>query len=102
MFISNSAEETANFGRQCAAKARAGDVIALAGDLGSGKTQFVKGFVAGIGSDAAPTSPTFTILHEYGWRPSARFIILIFIGWKIAPRRCVLALTIIFLVTAFP
>ena len=65
MFISNSVEETAGLGRQHAAKVQAGDVIALAGDLGSGKTQFVKGFVAGIGSAAAVTSPTFTILHEY-------------------------------------
>ena len=65
MFISNSAEETAAFGRERAGRVRAGDVIALAGDLGAGKTQFVKGFVAGLGSKAAVTSPTFTFLHEY-------------------------------------
>ena len=65
MFISNSAEETANFGRQRAGTVRSGDIIALAGDLGSGKTQFVKGLVAGLGSEAAVTSPTFTLLHEY-------------------------------------
>jgi len=39
--------------------------LALQGDLGTGKTQFTKGFVAGIGSNAEVTSPTFTILHEY-------------------------------------
>ena len=65
MFISNSAEETARFGQERAAKVRPGDIIALAGDLGTGKTQFVKGFVAGLGSEAAVTSPTFTLLHEY-------------------------------------
>jgi tRNA threonylcarbamoyladenosine biosynthesis protein TsaE len=65
MFISSSAEETAAFGRARARAIRAGDVIALAGDLGTGKTQFVKGFVAGLGSEAAITSPTFTLLHEY-------------------------------------
>jgi tRNA threonylcarbamoyladenosine biosynthesis protein TsaE len=65
MFISNSAEETAAFGRKRASQLRAGDVIALAGDLGTGKTQFVKGLVAGLGSEAAVTSPTFTLLHEY-------------------------------------
>ena len=65
MFISNSAEETVVFGRERAHAARAGDVIALVGDLGTGKTQFVKGFVAGLGSGAAVTSPTFTLLHEY-------------------------------------
>jgi tRNA threonylcarbamoyladenosine biosynthesis protein TsaE len=42
-----------------------GSVLALKGDLGSGKTLFVKGVVAGLGSSADVTSPTFTILHEY-------------------------------------
>ena len=65
MFISKSAEETAAFGRARALTTRAGDIIALAGDLGTGKTQFVKGFVAGLGSEAPVTSPTFTLLHEY-------------------------------------
>jgi tRNA threonylcarbamoyladenosine biosynthesis protein TsaE len=65
MFISTSAAETIAFGRKRAAQLRAGDVLALAGDLGAGKTQFVKGLVAGLGSAAAVTSPTFTLLHEY-------------------------------------
>jgi len=39
--------------------------LALKGELGSGKTQFVKGLVAGLGSIAVVTSPTFTIVHEY-------------------------------------
>jgi tRNA threonylcarbamoyladenosine biosynthesis protein TsaE len=65
MFISESAEETVAFGRKRAGAIRKGDVLALSGDLGSGKTQFVKGIVAGLGSDAAVTSPTFTLLHEY-------------------------------------
>jgi len=64
-FISNSEDETIAFGRDRAAHLRAGNIIALAGDLGTGKTQFVKGLVAGLGSSAAVTSPTFTILHEY-------------------------------------
>jgi tRNA threonylcarbamoyladenosine biosynthesis protein TsaE len=42
-----------------------GSVLALKGDLGSGKTAFVKGLVAGLGSGSDATSPTFTILHEY-------------------------------------
>jgi tRNA threonylcarbamoyladenosine biosynthesis protein TsaE len=42
-----------------------GEVLALAGDLGSGKTQFVKGLVAGLGSAVTVTSPTFTLIHEY-------------------------------------
>ena len=40
-------------------------MLALKGELGSGKTQFVKGLVAGLGSKAPVTSPTFTIVHEY-------------------------------------
>jgi tRNA threonylcarbamoyladenosine biosynthesis protein TsaE len=40
-------------------------VLALKGELGSGKTLFTHGLVAGLESDAAVTSPTFTIVHEY-------------------------------------
>jgi tRNA threonylcarbamoyladenosine biosynthesis protein TsaE len=64
-FISNSADETEFFGRQFARNVKASDVLALTGDLGSGKTQFVKGLVAGLGSTAEVTSPTFTLIHEY-------------------------------------
>ncbi|HEV3408819.1 MAG TPA: tRNA (adenosine(37)-N6)-threonylcarbamoyltransferase complex ATPase subunit type 1 TsaE [Chthoniobacterales bacterium] len=65
MFISNSPAETAASGATFAAEASVGDVFGLTGDLGAGKTQFVKGFVAAIGSTAEVTSPTFTIIHEY-------------------------------------
>ena len=65
MFISNSAEETIAAGCRYARSACKGDVFALTGDLGAGKTQFVKGFVAGLGSRAEVTSPTFVLLHEY-------------------------------------
>jgi tRNA threonylcarbamoyladenosine biosynthesis protein TsaE len=66
MFISKSAEETVAAGRTYGSDARKGDVFALSGDLGAGKTQFVKGFVAGLGSKADVTSPTFVLVHEYG------------------------------------
>ena len=64
-FISNSSGETEAFGRQFAATLKAGDVLALVGELGSGKTQFVKGLAAGLGSRTPATSPTFTLIHEY-------------------------------------
>jgi len=64
-FISNSPAETEAFGRRLAEGESAGSVLALKGELGSGKTQFVKGVVAGLGSKAPATSPTFTIVHEY-------------------------------------
>src|SRR4029079_6559032 len=65
MFISHSPDETYAVGAECARDASRGDVFALTGELGAGKTQFVKGFVAGIGSDDEVTSPTFTLIHEY-------------------------------------
>ena len=52
-------------GRRYGADATKGNVIALVGDLGSGKTQFVKGFAAGVGSETEVTSPTFVLVHEY-------------------------------------
>lgn len=64
-FISNSPEETESFGRQIAGNAKPGDVLALTGELGSGKTVFVKGLCAALGCNAAVTSPTFTLIHEY-------------------------------------
>jgi tRNA threonylcarbamoyladenosine biosynthesis protein TsaE len=64
-FISNSPDETEAFGRRFAEKIKPGEVLALTGELGSGKTQFVKGLAAGLGATAAATSPTFTLIHEY-------------------------------------
>lgn len=52
-------------GAQAAESARAGSVIALVGGLGAGKTHWTKGFVAGLGSSAEVTSPTFGLVHEY-------------------------------------
>ena len=65
MFISKSVEETIAAGSRYGREACQGDVFALTGDLGAGKTQFVKGFVAGIESRAEVTSPTFVLVHEY-------------------------------------
>ena len=65
MTISHSAEETIAFGRQLAGSLRAGDVLALTGDLGAGKTCLVKGLATGLGITHAVTSPTFTLIHEY-------------------------------------
>ena len=65
-FTSNSAVETEALGRELGSKLQAGVVLALQGELGAGKTQFTKGVVASLGSEAGVTSPTFTIVHEYG------------------------------------
>ena len=58
-------QETVALGRRLAAAARPGDVWALVGDLGAGKTHFVQGVAAGLGAAGAATSPTFTLVHEY-------------------------------------
>ena len=64
-FISNSPAETEAIARQIAAELVPASVLALRGELGSGKTLFTQGVVAGLKSTAAVTSPTFTIVHEY-------------------------------------
>ena len=64
-FISSSAAETQAIGKQLANDLGAGCVLALKGELGSGKTTFTKGLVTGLGSNTAASSPTFTIVHEY-------------------------------------
>ena len=64
-FISKSPAETEAVGQQFAEDIGPGSTLALKGELGSGKTVFVKGLVAGLGTRCDVTSPTFTILHEY-------------------------------------
>jgi tRNA threonylcarbamoyladenosine biosynthesis protein TsaE len=64
-FISNSPAETDSIARRFGEDLVAGSVVALKGDLGSGKTLFTRGLVAGLKSDATVTSPSFTIVHEY-------------------------------------
>jgi tRNA threonylcarbamoyladenosine biosynthesis protein TsaE len=53
------------FGVALAGSLSAGDVLGLCGELGVGKTQFVKGIVSGLGAECEVTSPTFTLIHEY-------------------------------------
>jgi tRNA threonylcarbamoyladenosine biosynthesis protein TsaE len=88
-FISNSAAETEAFGARLAHELCAGSVLALKGELGSGKTQFVKGLVAGLGSRAAVTSPTFTIVHEY---PGGRLPVYHFDFFRLQDRQSVVRL----------
>lgn len=60
-----SAAETQKFGREFASKLSAGGVVSLYGDLGSGKTQLVKGICSGLGVTQTVNSPTFIIVNEY-------------------------------------
>ncbi len=68
--VSHSSLHTERIGERIARLARPGDVLALWGELGAGKTQLTKGVASGLGLDAADiSSPTFVILHEhYGGR----------------------------------
>ena len=62
---SSCEEDTFRIARRIADKAQKGDVYALVGDLGVGKTAFTKGFADGLGIDEPITSPTFTIVRIY-------------------------------------
>jgi tRNA threonylcarbamoyladenosine biosynthesis protein TsaE len=70
--VSNSPEETVELGRKIGSQLKGGEVVAVCGALGSGKTHLIKGIVAGVGAAEVGkvTSPTFVIINEYKSRPS--------------------------------
>jgi tRNA threonylcarbamoyladenosine biosynthesis protein TsaE len=63
--ISSNPEETRLIGSEFVRDTPAATVLSLIGDLGAGKTEFVKGLALGLGVATEVTSPTFTIIHEY-------------------------------------
>jgi tRNA threonylcarbamoyladenosine biosynthesis protein TsaE len=65
-FISHNSAETEALGEKFGRVAERGNVFALSGDLGAGKTQLVKGIARGLGISARVHSPTFTLVNEYG------------------------------------
>ena len=64
-FITHSEAETEALGHRLAASLPGGAVVAMYGDLGAGKTAFVRGMARGLGLDCRVSSPTFTIVNEY-------------------------------------
>jgi tRNA threonylcarbamoyladenosine biosynthesis protein TsaE len=67
--VTHNEQETSAAGEHFAARLRAGDVVLLYGDLGAGKTAFVRGIARGLGAPADEvTSPTFTLMQEYRGR----------------------------------
>ncbi len=64
-FITNSKKETQKLARDFAKTIKAGDVIALFGDLGSGKTTFAQGLASGLGIKKKVMSPTFIFMRSY-------------------------------------
>ena len=66
LHLTHSEAETHAVARALAATLRPGDVLLLEGNLGAGKTTFVRGLAEGLGIDPAEvSSPTFTLVHEY-------------------------------------
>lgn len=65
IYISHSPEETFSLGRELGQSLRGGEILALYGDLGAGKTALVQGVAAGLGIKATVNSPTFTIMKLY-------------------------------------
>ncbi|MDF1740207.1 MAG: tRNA (adenosine(37)-N6)-threonylcarbamoyltransferase complex ATPase subunit type 1 TsaE [Verrucomicrobiales bacterium] len=65
LFKTATEEEMIAAGRAFSESLEAGDVVALVGDLGAGKTHFSKGVVSGLGAKGEVTSPTFSLVHEY-------------------------------------
>ena len=64
--ITNSAEETKNLAKKLAGEFKGGEVVALYGDLGAGKTTFVQGFAEGMNITSPILSPTFVLRRSYG------------------------------------
>jgi len=65
--VSNSPEETIEVGRKVGSQLKGGEVVAVCGALGSGKTHLIKGIASGVGAAESKkvTSPTFVIINEY-------------------------------------
>ena len=64
-YVTNSPRETEDTGAALAERLEPGTVVAFTGDLGAGKTAFVRGLARGLGIRERVTSPTFTIVNEY-------------------------------------
>ncbi len=63
--ITKSAKQTYNLGKKLAQKLKGGEVLALTGELGAGKTVLIKGLAAGLGIKKNITSPTFVLMKVY-------------------------------------
>lgn len=64
-FITSNVEQTERLGLALAWQLRPGDVVAFFGDLGAGKTAFIRGMAKGLEIEEMVTSPTYTIVNEY-------------------------------------
>ena len=67
---SNSPEQTISIGVEFSKQLKNGDVIAINGEIGAGKTTFIKGVLQGLGYSGSVTSPTYTLINEYQFERS--------------------------------
>ena len=77
---SNSPEDTEAAGAELASRLTRGDVVLVSGELGSGKTTFVRGACRALGVEGPVTSPTFTIGHVLGGSPEVAHLDLYRLG----------------------
>jgi tRNA threonylcarbamoyladenosine biosynthesis protein TsaE len=68
VFLSDSEQATEALARKLGERLEGGEVLALDGELGSGKTTFVRGLAAGLGATDPVSSPSYTLMHEYRGR----------------------------------
>ena len=65
VIITSSTKETEALGKRVASKLKGGEVLALFGGMGMGKTAFTRGLANGLGVENGVSSPTFALMHEY-------------------------------------
>ncbi|MCL5411529.1 MAG: tRNA (adenosine(37)-N6)-threonylcarbamoyltransferase complex ATPase subunit type 1 TsaE [Patescibacteria group bacterium] len=75
-YISHSAEETKKFAQEFAQKLQGGEVIALIGNLGGGKTTFTQGLAEGLGIKQRVLSPTFVLMRSYPFKKGGKSLTL--------------------------
>lgn len=71
--ITQSAQETQSLGQKIGSSLKGGEIIALKGELGSGKTTFVQGLAKGLGIDQRIISPTFILIRSYQAKKNLTF-----------------------------
>ncbi len=81
-FVTQSPEETEALGEKIAKKLNGGEVLALFGEMGAGKTALTRGIARGLGVESGVSSPTFALVHEYRGRlPVYHFDMYRIEGW---------------------